>query len=135
MSSARSIPLIRRMPGKGAVRMAVTTLDNQEAVTPMRGRKGITVFSSRTRVTDDEHMESEVQGGGVLASIASRKTALTVDELAGLLQVSPKSIYKAIRRGSLNAMRICSSLRLDPAAVVAWLGARTIGRAGLRRAA
>jgi excisionase family DNA binding protein len=51
-------------------------------------------------------------------------TALTVEDLANLLNASPKTIYKQIKRGKLPAFRIGSLLRLNPEAVARWLRAR-----------
>lgn len=46
---------------------------------------------------------------------------LTVSQVAHLLKVSPKLIYKMIAAGKLPASRIAGALRLDPNALIAWL--------------
>lgn len=60
----------------------------------------------------------------IIETIERRATALTVDELAGLLNASPKTLYKAIRAGRLPAYRV-AGIRLDPAEVAKWLRARS----------
>jgi excisionase family DNA binding protein len=46
---------------------------------------------------------------------------LTVLETALWLRVSPRTIYRAINRGELNAVRAGAQIRLDVAEVEAWL--------------
>ena len=60
----------------------------------------------------------------IIEIIESRETALTVDELAGLLSASPKTLYKAIRSGRLPAYRV-AGIHLDPAEVAKWLRDRS----------
>ena len=86
-----------------------------------------------TRLQQGESTNNKITG--IVDYIRSWPKALTVEQLADKLEVSAKTIYKSISRGSLPAMHIGSALRLDPAAVVAWLEARTTGRTNLRRAA
>jgi len=50
--------------------------------------------------------------------------ALTVEELAGLMKVSDKTVRRHIRSGSLPAYHIGSLVRLDPAQTAKWLRAR-----------
>jgi excisionase family DNA binding protein len=49
----------------------------------------------------------------LIEQIERKQSALTVDELASLLQCSPKLIYKLIKQGKLNAYRIGTSIRID----------------------
>ncbi|PSH02564.1 MAG: hypothetical protein CXZ00_16815 [Acidobacteria bacterium] len=51
--------------------------------------------------------------------------ALRVEELAGLLSHSPKTLYKHIKAGSLPAYRIGGSILLDPSEVANWLRQRS----------
>jgi excisionase family DNA binding protein len=57
----------------------------------------------------------------LLEHIEALKSALTVDQLAGLLGVSKKTVYKAIKTNSLPAIKVGSSIRLDPEATAKWL--------------
>jgi len=49
------------------------------------------------------------------------KRALKVSEVADLFQVSPMTIYRAAKEGSLPSFKVGSSLRFDPKAIIAWL--------------
>jgi len=51
--------------------------------------------------------------------------ALTVPVLAKMLSVSKQSLYEQVERGSLPALRIGTSIRLDPKITAAWLEARS----------
>ena len=51
-------------------------------------------------------------------------TLLTVEALSTLASLSPKTLYKAVKRGSLPAYRIGGSIRLEPSEIVAWLRSR-----------
>jgi excisionase family DNA binding protein len=52
-----------------------------------------------------------------------RETALllTPEEVAIRCALSRKSVYRAIERGELHAVKLCSRLRLRPADVDAWI--------------
>jgi len=47
--------------------------------------------------------------------------ALTADELADLLAVSVKSIYKLAGKGLIPAFKVGTCLRFNPARVAAWV--------------
>lgn len=59
--------------------------------------------------------------------IASRKSAWTVDDLALLLEMSPKTLYKMAKSGNIPAIRIGGMIRFDPVLTAEWLRARTTG--------
>jgi excisionase family DNA binding protein len=59
--------------------------------------------------------------------IRQRRKAWRVPELAELLDLGRRTLYDEIERGELAAIRIGTSVRLNPAEVVAWLEARTSG--------
>ena len=50
-----------------------------------------------------------------------RATALTVSEVAEILSVSERQVYKLASEGVIPSFRIGSSIRFDPAQVAAWL--------------
>jgi excisionase family DNA binding protein len=56
--------------------------------------------------------------------LEKRGKALTVKELAQHLNASENFIRKAIRQGKLPCIRAGDLIRLNPAAIVAWLRAR-----------
>ena len=51
--------------------------------------------------------------------------ALTAEDLARVLTVSPITIYKAAKQGRIPSFRIASCVRFDPLAVAAWLRSQT----------
>jgi excisionase family DNA binding protein len=57
----------------------------------------------------------------LVESLEKRGHALKVSEVADLFQVSPMTIYRAAKDGSLPSFKIGSSLRFDPKAVISWL--------------
>ncbi len=56
---------------------------------------------------------SVLKAMNLVEQIESKQGAWTVEELASLLQCSPKLIYKLVKTGKLNAYRIGASLRID----------------------
>jgi excisionase family DNA binding protein len=60
--------------------------------------------------------------------IAAMEQALTVEQLAALLQCSKKALYKMAQRGTLPAFRVGSMLRLDPEVTAQWLRSRNVGK-------
>jgi len=57
----------------------------------------------------------------LVENLEKRGRALKVSEVADLFQVSPMTIYRAAKDGSLPSFKIGSSLRFDPKSVVVWL--------------
>jgi excisionase family DNA binding protein len=61
----------------------------------------------------------------IAEEIRATKGALTIPRLAQLLNMSPRSLYDHVDRGTLPAYRIGTSVRLDPKATADWLQARS----------
>jgi hypothetical protein len=59
--------------------------------------------------------------------IEARNSAWTVDDLALLLEMSPKTLYKMAKSERIPAIRIDGMIRFDPALTAEWLRARTTG--------
>ncbi len=79
---------------------------------------------------------SRMDGQLDLASrIEARTSAWTVEALADLLEVSPKTLYKMANSGRIPVIRIAGMLRFDPVLVAEWLRARTTGLAKTERKA
>ena len=57
----------------------------------------------------------------LVENLEKRNCALKVSEVADLLQVSPMTIYRAAKDGSLPSFKVGSSLRFDPKVIIAWL--------------
>lgn len=55
-------------------------------------------------------------------------TLLTVEEIAQLLRVSTKTVYRLLRRGEIPAHRIGHHWRFDRAEITQWLFERRVGR-------
>jgi excisionase family DNA binding protein len=51
---------------------------------------------------------------------------LSPEDIARHCGLSRKAVYRAIDRGELKAFRLCSRLRIDPAAVEEWLAASAV---------
>ncbi len=60
--------------------------------------------------------------------IAAMQQALTMEQLAALLQCSKKTLYKMIHRGTLPHFRVGNMLRLDPEVTAQWLRSRRAGK-------
>ena len=64
-----------------------------------------------------------------LKSIASvlrgRQRAMTADELADMLNMSPITILRKAKKGVIPSFRIGGSVRFDPAAISKWLLSHT----------
>ena len=59
--------------------------------------------------------------------LEKRKNALTVRELL-LLSLSEKLLYRLIRQGTLPALRVGASVRLDPNVTANWIRGRVTAR-------
>ena len=60
----------------------------------------------------------------ILEQIEHRSTALRVNELAEMLQVTPQHIYRLASAGLIPCFRIEGAIRFDPQEVAAWLRSR-----------
>ena len=60
----------------------------------------------------------------VLKILDLRGTAMTVDEVATLLNVSPRHIYQLVKDGKMPHFKIGGVVRLNPDEVKAWLDGR-----------
>jgi len=54
-------------------------------------------------------------------SLEKRATALTVADVASLLNISERQVYKLAADGRIPCFKIGNSIRFDPAAFAAWL--------------
>ena len=74
-------------------------------------------------------------------SLERRMSALTVADVAALLNVSERQVYKLASEGRIPCFRVGGSVRFDPSAFASWLrqkiGPMSVdaqGRARVRRA-
>ena len=62
-----------------------------------------------------------------LASLVRRRrTAWTAEELAEVLSLSRKHIYKLAKKGRMPSLRIGGAIRFDPHAIASWLESKAI---------
>ncbi|HXW89512.1 MAG TPA: helix-turn-helix domain-containing protein, partial [Terriglobales bacterium] len=54
-------------------------------------------------------------------SLEKRATALTVSDVASLLNISERQVYKLAADGRIPSFKVGNSIRFDPAAFAAWL--------------
>lgn len=54
------------------------------------------------------------------------KQYLTVDQVGQLVQLHPEVVRRAIRRGELQASRLCGRLRVSQQDFLAWIEATAI---------
>lgn len=71
--------------------------------------------------------EHEREGEGLVpeVSFTTAPEVLTVEELAALLRVSEKTIYKAVDEKKLPARRLGTGIRISRDAIIAWLAEGT----------
>jgi excisionase family DNA binding protein len=57
----------------------------------------------------------------LVEQLRSRKKALTVDELAALLCIGIRTLYKEVEDNRIPFFRVRSSIRFDPHQIAQWL--------------
>lgn len=92
------------------------------ATVPMHRREKMGVRVARPR---DVRGQARAQLNPECESLASlvrqRRTAWTAEELAEVLSLSRKHIYKLAKKGRMPSLRIGGAIRFDPHATAAWL--------------
>jgi excisionase family DNA binding protein len=73
-----------------------------------------TMLGFLSRVSEDERM--------ILADVVEqKKEALRVEDVARILDISVKQIYKMAAKGQIPSLRIANCVRFDPHDIAAWL--------------
>jgi excisionase family DNA binding protein len=62
----------------------------------------------------------------LIESIAERKTAFKIGELAETLNCSKEKLYKMVKSGRIPHFTLGSMIRFDPQKIAAWLQNRTV---------
>lgn len=62
----------------------------------------------------------------LITVLSRRKELMSIPELAKLLRVSAKSLYRYADKGNLPTVRIGGSVRVDPVHVARWLRERQV---------
>jgi excisionase family DNA binding protein len=65
-------------------------------------------------------------GASLSSQIRNRRTAWTAEELADVLCLSRKHIYKLAKRGRMPSLRIGGAIRFDPFATANWLDSKSL---------
>jgi excisionase family DNA binding protein len=63
---------------------------------------------------------------GLAEQIEKHHRALTVNELAGIIGLAPRTIRDRVANGSIPAFKIGAAIRFDPKAVATWLRGQVI---------
>jgi excisionase family DNA binding protein len=63
----------------------------------------------------------ELQAVNLADSLDGRTSALTVSDIAELLNISERQVYKLAAENGIPSFKIGGSVRFDPAAFAAWL--------------
>ena len=62
----------------------------------------------------------------MLEELKTRRKAMTVREVADILNLSQREIYKLAASNQIPHFKIGSSVRFDPASVLTWLESRAL---------
>jgi excisionase family DNA binding protein len=62
----------------------------------------------------------------LIESIAARKTAYKIEELADILNCSRDKLYDMVKGGRIPYFKLGSMIRFDPQEVAKWLEERTV---------
>lgn len=63
---------------------------------------------------------------GIIEHLKAFNRLMTVEELASILTISPKTIYTRVSNGSMPHIRIAGSIRFDGEQMAEWIEARTV---------
>jgi excisionase family DNA binding protein len=68
----------------------------------------------------------------LIESIAARKTAFKVEELAETLNCSKEKLYDLVKAGRIPYFRLGSMIRFDPKEISKWLKDKSILKENIR---
>jgi len=88
---------------------------------PLQSRECPALGAFRDMLADDFYPPALAVPMDLADSLAKRATALTVSDVASLLNISERQVYKLAAEGSIPCFKIGNSIRFDPGALVAWL--------------
>jgi excisionase family DNA binding protein len=70
--------------------------------------------------------QSDSEPESLASLVRRRRRAWTAEELAEVLSLSRKHIYKLAKKGRMPSLRIGGAIRFDPHATAAWLESKAI---------
>ena len=88
---------------------------------PLQSRECPALGAFRDMLADDFYPPALAVPMDLADSLAKRATALTVSDVASLLNISERQVYKLAAEGRIPCFKIGNSIRFDPGALVAWL--------------
>ena len=88
---------------------------------PEDSRECLALVAFRDMLSDDFCPPALAVPMDLADSLSHRATALTVSDVASLLNISERQVYKLAADGRIPSFKIGNSIRFDPAAFAAWL--------------
>jgi excisionase family DNA binding protein len=71
-------------------------------------------------------LSPESESESLASLVRRRRTAWTAEELAEVLSLSRKHIYKLAKKGRMPSLRIGGAIRFDPHTTATWLESKAI---------
>jgi excisionase family DNA binding protein len=90
-----------------------------------RGKMGPSVARPRD-IRGQAGAQLNPESESLASLVRQRRTAWTAEELAEVLSLSRKHIYKLAKKGRMPSLRIGGAIRFDPHATAAWLESKAI---------
>jgi excisionase family DNA binding protein len=99
----------------------------RSATAPMHRRGKIGTPGARHHdIRGQGRAQLNPESESLAALVRQRRTAWTAEELAEVLSLSRKHIYKLAKKGRMPSLRIGGAIRFDPHATAAWLESKAI---------
>lgn len=99
----------------------------RSATVPMRRRGKMGAPMARPRdLRGQGRAQLNPESESLASLVRQRRTAWTAEELAEVLSLSRKHIYKLAKKGRMPSLRIGGAIRFDPHATAAWLESKAI---------
>jgi excisionase family DNA binding protein len=87
-------------------------------------REGYTPSLIATNSVAEGHKTTVEDTFDLITFLSSHRKAMNVEDVADLLDISKQAIYEYVKRGSLPALKLGSTIRLNPRDVARWLESR-----------
>jgi excisionase family DNA binding protein len=99
----------------------------RSATSPMHRREKMGTPVVRPRgIRGQARAQLNPESESLASLVRQRRTAWTAEELAEVLSLSRKHIYKLAKKGRMPSLRIGGAIRFDPHATAAWLESKAI---------
>ena len=67
-----------------------------------------------------------------IAKVSRDRGAMTAKEVAQMLGISPKTVFKLARKGRIPSFRVGTAVRFEPRLVIDWLRQQRTGQPNVR---